>query len=257
MLDTIFEKVKSELLTEEVKSEISTLFEAKVQEAVKEKTEKLEEETIKFKEQEKIALEEKAVQYVDDVLLNKIDEYLDFVADEYMKENSIAIENGLKASMYDKLAESIKTVLSTNSLVEEKVEEQENLFNTNKELKSELNESMKETVELRKQIKGLKAVHVFNSITEGLSVTQKEKVKELSEDYDIDDVDSFKSKLTILVENISKFETKSSTNKETEQLNENFGGDWDEQLQPESNKILQNAIQNKNSIVDKAMSFFE
>lgn len=204
-IEKIFETVKSELLTVEVKEKISVLVEAKINEKVNDKVEELEGLFEDYKEKELNKLEEKAVEYVDEFLVDKMDEYMDYVSEEYMKENSLEIESGVKSLQYDKLVESMKKTFAENQLVESELQISDDLLDSNEELKTQVNKQIKENMELKKAIKGANAVRVFNEKTEGLSITEKEKIKSLSSDFDIDDVEEFGSKISTLVESIASF----------------------------------------------------
>ncbi len=205
-LDKIFENVKSEVLTEDVKEKITVLVEAKITEAVKAKVGELEEHFEEYKEQEMGKLEEKAVEYIDEHIIDQIDSYFDYVAESYVEENKLAIDNGIKAQLYEKMVKSAKEFLAKNQISENKIEESDDLIKENEELKEEADRAIKENIELKKKIKGKEAVSVFNEVADGLSETQVEKLKELAEDYEIDDIDTFKNKLETLKESISSFD---------------------------------------------------
>jgi len=220
----IFEKVKAEFLTEDIKEEIKVLFEATLKEKVdgkinelekvyeeyktertttlNESIEQLDEEFTKFKADETLKLEEQAVKYVDSHLIDKIDEYLDYSADNYFQENKLAIDEGLKADMYQKVIASVKGILAENQIEESQVEEQEDLFNENKTLKESVNGEIEKAISLKKEVKTLKADMALNEIAVNLTPAQKSKLKSLCEDYSIDDLDSYKKKANIIMKNL-------------------------------------------------------
>jgi len=227
-IDKIFENIESELLTEDVKKKISTLIEAKITEKSEAKTKELEGLFEEYKEKELNKLEEKAVAYVDEYLVDKIDEYMEYVSDEYMKENKLEVESGLKSEMYDKIISGVKGVLSENQIKEEDVQESEEVFDENKKLKEDIDKQMKENIALKKNVKAGKALSIFNEVVSDLSLTEKEKMKELASSYDVDDVEDFKEKLNILKESISSFsedddsKDDSDDDEEKKELNESF-----------------------------------
>jgi hypothetical protein len=207
-INEIFGNIKSELLTEEVKQKISTLIEAAVKEKSDAKVKELETQFETYKQKELDALESKAVEYVDSYLVEKISDYFEEVASAYIEENRLEIEKGLKADLYEKLAESVRNVLVKNAIPEGKAEVVETINADLTSVKGDLNKSLKENMELKKKIKGIRAVALFNGLTEGLSQTQKSRVQKLSEDYDIDNVETFSSKIKTLVETIKSSEKK-------------------------------------------------
>jgi hypothetical protein len=236
----IFEKVKADFLTEDIREELQVLFEAKLKESVNgkiveleklyeeyktEKTatlnesiSKLDEEYSQFKTEKTQQLEEDAVKYVDSHLIDKIDEYLDYSADNYFKENKLAIDEGLKANMYEKVISSVKKILAENQIEESKVEEQEDIFNENKKLKESVNDGIKDAIGLKKEVKTLKAEMALNEVAEGLTTAQKSKLKSLCEDYSLDDLESYKKKANIIKKNLleNKDETVITENKDVE-----------------------------------------
>lgn len=238
-LQKIFENIESEVLTEEVKEKISVLIEAKINDAVSAKVEELEEHFEDYKEQEITKLEEKAVAYMDEHILDQIDSYFDYVAETYVEENKLAIDNGIKAQMYEKMVKSAKDFLAQNQITEAKIEESDDLLKENEELKEEAKRAINEVIELKKQIKGKEAVAVFQKVSEGLTETEVEKLKELAEDYDIDDIDSFRKKLVTLKESISSFvggEDESESD-ESENIQEESDNDFDTDVIVEERKF--------------------
>ena len=226
-IEKIFENVSSEVLTEDVKNKISVLIEAKVGERVDEKINELEALSEEFKENELDRLEEKAVSYVDEYLVEKIDEYMDYVATEYVNENKLQIEDGLKAQMYEKIVGSIKGVLSENQIREDEVESNTEAVEKSKELEEDLNKTIKENMELKRKIKGHEAMTAFNSVTSGLTESQRDTLTKLSNDFDIDDVEEFASKVKTLKESVISDESESNETDVTDEetLTENVSYD--------------------------------
>lgn len=207
-INEIFGNIKSELLTEEVKQKISTLIEAAVKEKSEAKVKELETKFNSYKEQELGKLEEKAVEYVDEYLIEKISDYFSHVAEAYIEENRLEIEKGLKADMYEKLAESVRNVLVKNAIPEGKAKLTESISADLSSVKTDLNKSLKENMDLKKKIKGIRAVEIFNKLSEGLSQSQKSRVQSLSEDIDIDNIEVFSTKVKTLVEAVRTPEKK-------------------------------------------------
>jgi hypothetical protein len=202
-INEIFSNIKSELLTEEVKTKISTLIEASVKEKSDAKIKQLEEKFESYKSQELSKLEERAVSYVDEFLVEKISDYFSHVAESYIEENRLEIDKGLKADLYEKLAEGVRNVLVKNAIPEGKAEVVETISADLQTVKSDLNKSLKENMELKKKIKGLRAVEIFGKLTESLSQSQKSRVQKLCEDFDVDNIEMFSNKVKTLVETVA------------------------------------------------------
>jgi hypothetical protein len=254
-LKVIFENIKSDLLTEEVKTKITTLFEAAVSEKVNEKVEELNTKAEEFKVQEATRLEEKAVEFVDVHLLDKIDEYFDYIAQEFFTENKIAITEGLKSQMYDKIVGDVKKVLSENQIKEEKIVEQTSLIDEVKTLKESLNDTIKSNMDLKKKIKGLEALSVFESVTQDCSETEKEKVMKLCEDFDIDNVDEFRTKVETIKESVA---SKASEANKGDKTSASASEKKDDMVRIEEDvKIqLEEPVANSGNIVEGMMKFF-
>jgi len=212
----LFEGVSEELLTEEVKSKIETLIEAKVSEKVNTKVQELEENFSSFKSEKVEELEEATVEYVDTYLVEKLDTFLDKVSDQWLEEHTVEVENGVKADLYEKLASGIKVTLQENQIKEADIETQTDLKESNDKIQSDYNKIFEDNAKLEKEIIGLKAISEFDTLTEDLSDSEKAKIAELSEDFDIDDLESFSSKIKTLVENVGNFEAEEEDGEEDE-----------------------------------------
>lgn len=234
----LFEGVKSEFLTEEFKFKVATLVEAKVKELTESKIEEIEKHAEEFKQSEAKKLEEKAVQFVDEILVDRLNQYLDYVAEEYVKENKLSIENGVKSMLYDKLAGGIRTVLSENSIPEAKETELNEVVAKAQALESEVKELNEKLLESKNESKGQQAIAIFESATLGLAESEKEEIKKLASDFDVDNLKEFKAKIDILTERAkrkkakksedsssSSSEEKSEEKKKKKSLKESFEGE--------------------------------
>jgi hypothetical protein len=206
----LFEGVKSDLLTEDFKFKVATLVDAKVKELTEAKIAEVEKHAESFKKAEAKKLEEKAVTFVDEVLVERLNQYLDYVAEEYVKENKLAIENGVKSMLYDKLAGGIRTVLSENSIPEAKETELNEVVSKATELESEVKELNEKLLEAKNELKGQQAIAIFESATIGMTESEKEEIKKLAADFDIDNMKEFKSKIDILTERAKRKKGKKS-----------------------------------------------
>jgi hypothetical protein len=192
---SIFEGVD---LSDEFKNKVSVVFEAAINEQVKEKVAAVESELQGKLEAE---LQESLTTKVEEIVEN-LDKYLDYVVDEWMTENEIAIEAGIKVEMAESLMSGLKDLFEEHNIdvddetvdVVTGLEEQVTAF-TEKE-----NELVNQNIELAQQIADMKAERVFEEMTEDLTVSQQERMKTLSEKLDTADLESYTTNLQTIKE---------------------------------------------------------
>lgn len=190
--------IEGEDLSEEFKGKISLVFEAALNEEVNKRTETIREELTKSLDE---ALEEAVTEKLDTVTEN-VDKYLDYVVSEWMSENEIAIESGIKVEMAESLMSGLKNLFVEHnvSVSEETVDVVENLETTVSELEGKANDLVNENIELQKEIATFKADQKFDEISEGLSTNQVERLKVLSEKLDVEDVEAYAENLQVIKE---------------------------------------------------------
>lgn len=193
-------------LSEDFKSKVTLVFEAAVNEATKTR---LEEAVSEIEEKLEESFNEALEESIDEILEN-LDSYLDYVVNEWMQENEVAIEAGIKVEMAESLMEGLKDLFENHNIdiEDETVDVVAGLEEQIEELSTQTNEAINENIELTKEINALKAELVFNDVAEGLTVSQKERLKTLAEKLDFDDADEYASDLNTLKE--SFFKTKKS-----------------------------------------------
>jgi hypothetical protein len=203
-------------LSEEFKSKVTLVFEAAVHEAatakaevvIAEKTEALE---VEMKESVDTAVEK---------IVENLDSYLDYVVEEWMKENELAIETGVKVEMAESLMTGLKGLFEEHNIEidDETIDVVAGLEEEVQELKTTANEKISENVDLHKQIASLNADRVFDEMTEDLTITQRERLKVLSEKLDVQDIAEYKTDLSTLKE--SFFAKKATIVEEAEEEQE-------------------------------------
>lgn len=191
-----------EELSEQFKEKVSTIFEAAVNFKLNELAEelhaeyetKLTEEVERLEEQQIVELEE---------LTNKIDQYLNYVVEQWIKENEVAVEASLRSEVTEDFIAGLKNLFSEHyiDIPDDKVNVVEELATRVEELEAKLNESINENIDLKKSINEMASEEIFAEISEGLTVSQSEKLKKLAEGVIFEDIDSFKKKLQIVKEN--------------------------------------------------------
>lgn len=189
-------------LSEEFKEKASILFEAAISAQVAEITEDLE---IQFNTVLHEAIEAHEQQSIADLqeLVDTLDKYLVYVVEEWVAENKIAVESSLRSEITEEFIEGLKNLFSEHyiNIPDEKVDVVEDLSAYVEELENKLNEQLNENIELMQVINAKAGDEVFLDIAEGLTVTQTEKLKKLSESLEFDSVDNYKKKLNIIKEN--------------------------------------------------------
>ena len=185
-------------LSEEFKTKLSVVFEAAVNEQVTEKTEALKEE-LEEKLDEELS---EAVETRMSEIVENLDKYLDYVVDQWMEENTIAIEAGIKVEMAESLMNGLKDLFSEHNMEieEETFDAVSSLEEKVYDLEESANELVSENIELQREIAAMKAERVFEEMTEGLSENQKERFKILSEKLDVVDLEDYSDNLKVIKE---------------------------------------------------------
>jgi len=191
--------MSGEDLSEEFVSKATTIFEAAVisraEEVIAEAQEALVEEF------------ELAVEEVKNDLAQKLDEYINYMAEEWVKENQIAITKGLRAEIVEDFITGLRGLFEEHyiDIPEDKVDVVEELANKVEELESSLNEQIKSSVQLSKQLNEQKKNEAIHTACEGLTQTQVEKMKSLAEGIEFTTEDEFAAKMETL--KVSYFKT--------------------------------------------------
>ena len=184
--------LSGENLSEEFKQKATTIFES----AVVARTQALVEEI----EEAMVQEFELAVEEVKNELAQKLDDYIGYMAEEWMKENQLAIEKGLRAEIVEDFIGGLKDLFIEHyiDIPEEKVDVVEELTNKVEELESEINEQIQSAVELRKELNEHKKIEAIHAVCEGLTQTQVEKMKALAESLEFTNDEEFADKLVTL-----------------------------------------------------------
>jgi hypothetical protein len=200
-------------ISEEFKSKVSTIFEARVSDRVSQ----IEEEI----ETRYAGMLEEAVESVKADLTEKVDDYLSYVVEQWMEENQIAIESGLRAELTEDFIGGLRNLFAEHyiDVPAEKVDLVDELAGKVEELESKLNEEIERGVSYAKALVESRKNEIAREIGEGLTATQAEKIKTLAESVEFSTEDEYKSKLETLRENYFPSGTKKATEA---QLNEQF-----------------------------------
>ena len=183
-----------EELSEEFKEKAKTIFEAALKSKVSEIKESLE-------EQYAAALSEE-IEEMKTELQERVDSYLEYVADEWLQENELAVERGLKTEMTESFLEGMKSLFEEHyvSIPEEKYDVLSAMTDKLDDMETKLNEQIEKNIFLNKRLAESVADGILSDVSEGLAQTQKEKLASLAEGVEFESEESFREKLTTLRE---------------------------------------------------------
>ena len=198
--------LSGENLSEEFVQKASTIFEAAV---IARAEEVIAEAEVALKEQFEAAVEE-----IKEDLAAKVDDYLNYMVEEWMKENEIAIEKGLRAEIVEDFITGLKGLFEEHyiDIPTDKVDVVGELAEKVEELESALNEQISKGVELTKELNEQKKIEAIYTACEGLTQTQVEKLKSLAEGVEFNTEEEFATKLSTLKESYFRSDVKVADN---------------------------------------------
>lgn len=187
--------MNGEELSEEFRTKATTIFEAAVMNRVKAEVTRIEEEYATKLDEE--------VAKIAEGLVEKVDGYLDYVVEQWMAQNEIALEHGMKSEILEGFVAGLKGLFEEHyiEIPEEKFDVLGSMESKVEELEAKLNEQVAANVELNKTIGELKRNEIVEGACEGLTDTEVEKLKGLAEELSYEDADTFKSKVQTIREN--------------------------------------------------------
>jgi hypothetical protein len=186
--------LSGEDLSEEFKEKAKTIFEASINAKITDIENQLNEEYAK-------ALTEQ-VEEIKVELTERTDAYLEYVAQEWMEENALQVENGIKTEMTESFMEGMKKLFEEHyvTLPEDKYDVLENMVDKLDEMETKLNEQIEKNVTLNQKLGESTAQTIFNNVAEGLAVSQKEKLQSLAESVEFESEESYRGKIETLKE---------------------------------------------------------
>ncbi len=207
-----------EELSEEFQSKARTIFEA----ALRSKVAEVKEAMAKQYEE---SYEEKLVEEVDAIrgsITERIDSYLEYVAEEWVTENQLAIESGLKAEMTESFLAGMKSLFEEHyvSIPEDKYDVLENMVDKLDDMETKLNEQIEKNITLNKRLAESVAQEIFADVSEGLALSQKEKLASLAESVEFESDEEYREKLETLKESYYPSKGSSPNKAKTETLSE-------------------------------------
>ena len=203
-----------EELSEEFKEKAKVIFEAALNSKVKEIQEALESQYAAKLEEEKEGLK--------DQLTERVDSYLEYVCQEWMTENELAVEQGLKTEMTESFLAGMKGLFEEHyvTIPEEKYDVLESMVEKLDEMETKLNEQIEKNVGLNKRLAESTADAILDSISEGLAETQKEKLASLAESVEFESEEEYREKLETLKESYFSRTAPAAKTQSTQTLSE-------------------------------------
>ena len=204
--------IAGEELSEEFQNKARTIFEAAIGSKV-----------ATIKEELETAYEEKLVEEVNvikEALTERLDSYLEYVAQEWVEENHLVIENGLKTEMTESFLEGMKSLFEEHyvTIPDEKYDVLNSMVEKLDEMESKLNEQIDRNVSLNKRLAESSADVIFAEVTEGLALSSRDKLKSLAEKIEFASENDYREKLATLKE--SYFPANGTPKQTTETISE-------------------------------------
>ena len=195
-------------LSEEFKEKAATIFETAVKTRIQEQTKILEAQY-----EEKLSAEKETVK---EAMVEKVDSYLNYVVEEWMKENELAVERGIRTEIAEDFITGLKGLFKEHyiEVPEEKYNVLDDLTNQVKDLEGKLNEQIEKNVNLSKQVSESEKATLINDVSADLAETEKEKFAKMAENVEFDSAPKFKEKLETVKESYfpkTKIEEATST----------------------------------------------
>jgi hypothetical protein len=210
--------LEGEELSEEFQEKARTIFEA----AIKSKVADIKEQ-LQFQYEESLI---EQVQLIKEELTDRVDAYLEYVSDEWISENALAIEHGLKTEMTESFLSGMKSLFEDHyvTIPEDKYDVIESMVDKLDEMEEKLNEQIQRNVALNRRLAESVADVIFADVSEGLALSQKDKLASLAENVEFESEADYREKLVTLRE--SYFPSNAGTQRDnSESLSEDNSED--------------------------------
>ena len=192
--DDVNALVDGEELSEEFKTKAATIFETAVKSKVRAELERIQEDNDKV-------MEDMAESTMND-LVEKVDDYMNYVVEQWMEDNQLAIERGLKGEIAEDFISGLKNLFEDHyiDVPDEKYDILEANLTKIEELEEKLNKQIEENIQLKKAKGELVKESMIADVADGMTDTETEKFQSLVEDVEFSDEDSYKEKLQTIKE---------------------------------------------------------
>ena len=234
--------LEGEDLSEEFQEKARVIFEAAIRSKV-----------LEIREDIKNAYEEaliEEVQVIKEELTDRVDAYLEYVADEWIHENALAVEHGLKTEMTESFLQGMRGLFEDHyvSIPEDKYDVIESMVDKLDEMETKLNEQIERNVVLKKRLAESVADVIFAEVSDGLALSQKDKLASLAENVEFESEANYREKLVTLRESYFSSRISSAQRDDSETLSEST----DVQLsQPQVGGIMEAYLQTLGRVAKK------
>ena len=204
-------------ISEEFKEKVSTIFEARVNDRVLQ----IEEEI----ESKYTSMLEEAIDDIKTDLTNKVDDYLNYVVEQWLTDNEIAIESGLRAELTEEFIAGLRNLFAEHyiDVPTEKVDLVDELAGKVEELESKLNEEIERGISYAKALVESRKNELSREVCDGLTTTQAEKIKSLAEGVEFSTEEEYKDKLETIRENYFPSGIKKANEQQLHEIVEDAG----------------------------------
>ena len=194
-------------LSEEFREKAKTIFEA----ALKSKVAELREAMDAHYEAKLV----EEVEGMKDELIERVDSYLEYVADEWLQENALQVERGLRTEMTESFLEGMRGLFEEHyvTIPEDKYDVLESMVDKLDDMETKLNEQIDKNIGLNKRLGESVATNIVDQVSEGLAATQKEKLSSLAESVEFESEEKYREKLEVLRESYFSGTTNESAKK--------------------------------------------
>jgi hypothetical protein len=222
-----------EELSEEFQEKARTIFET----AIKSKVAEIKEELHDAYAQQLV----EELDFIKSELTERVDAYLEYVADEWISENALAIEAGLKTEMTESFLQGMKGLFEDHyvSIPEDRYDVVYSMVEKLDEMEEKLNEQIERNVSLNKRLAESVADVILSDVSEGLALSQKDKLASLAENVGFESESDYREKLVTLRESYFPSNTTSTQKNVTENLSEEVNTVYEEQVSPSMGAYLQ------------------
>ena len=199
LADDVQALIEGEELSDEFKEKAATIFEAavfaRVNEEITNRVEKLE-------EQYKVELEE-AVEGNKKEMVERVDDFMNYVVKEWMQENELAIEKGIRSEIVEDFMVGLKNLFVEHyiDIPDEKVDLVDDLFTKVEDLEESLNQEIDKNIQTNKELREYKKLDALYTVSEGLTDVQVEKMQKLAEGIEYETEEQYADKLQTIKEN--------------------------------------------------------
>jgi hypothetical protein len=217
-------------LSEGFQEKAATIFEAAVKSKVAGEIDRLEAEYTQSLEEETAGIR--------DELVEKVDGYLNYVVENWMEENRVAVENGLRTEIAESFMEALKGVFTEHyiDVPESKADMVDDLAEQVQELEEQLTKATEDNIRLNESVSEFRRSEILAEASKDLAVTEAEKLKTLAEDVDFEDADTFAKKVATLKES---YFAKKTVTESVEEAEVSMNADGEEvQVSPIMEKYL-------------------